>query len=116
MRKILLIGIICSLPGALANAATVKCEVDKAVLGGKKKPVPLTILKGAENKGPAEIEFEGHTFSAVWHQGDEFERQSSLAMRFGDIVSSMSDFTTKGHTGPINAMSKGHLRFQCWVE
>lgn len=76
----------------------------------------VTAVKGAEVKKTTETQFEGQKFSAIWNQGDEFDKQSRLTMKFGDLESSVYDFTLKDHKGPINVLSKGDLRFQCWNE
>ena len=67
-------------------------------------------------KKRVEIQFEGQTFSTVWNQGDKFEKQTHLTMRFGDLESSIYDFDPRDHKGPINILSRGELRFQCWAE
>jgi hypothetical protein len=98
-------------------ASNVRCDVMEAVLGSnKKKDVPVTIFRGGEEKPVKTVKFMGKTYSALWNQGDDFETQTSLTMKYGNLSSTIYDVLLPGRTGPLNVMEEGDIRFQCWID
>jgi len=105
--------LICMTACAPAQARAIACQVDEAVENGQVLSVPVTIQGETETYPP--VTFKGIGFSASWIKGDKHEPQAVFMMNYGDLNSSIYDFSPDGHAGPINVLSKNNIRFQCWV-
>ncbi len=98
-----------------SGSKNIECQVGEMTERGSSLRVPVTISQGAQIVALQPVLFKGKTFSARWIKESKFEKQSAFIMTFGDESSTLYDFSPEGHTGPINAIEKGDVRFQCWV-
>ena len=95
-----------------ASAKDIKCQIDKAVVGGGKAEVPVTVVQGAVIVDDQVVKFEGSKVSAKYQLGDEFESQTYLQLKFDDMVSTTYNVSESS----LYHLTKGDLRFQCWFE
>jgi hypothetical protein len=117
MRTILMVVFMAGI-AMPALAQTVACQVDDVTEPGSEVKVPVTVISGMSGGVGAlpPVEFKGAEFSAFWQKGDRYETQTSFDMFFGDMRSTIYDFSPdQPHIGPINVMHKGNTRFQCWL-
>jgi hypothetical protein len=98
--------------GSSASAKDINCQIDKAVMGGGKAEVPVSVVRGAVIVDDKNVTFEGSTVSAKYQLGDQFESQTYLQLKFDDMVSTTYNVSESS----LYHLTKADLRFQCWFE
>lgn len=94
-----------------AAAKEIRCQVDNVTREDSALPVPVT----SPHEPSQAVTYEGVQASAQWAEGDRFESQSFLRMGLDDTSSVIYDVDME-QTSPLNILSKGDVRFQCWAE
>ncbi len=95
-------------------AANIKCSVDK--MDAKMVDVKVEGLNiENENSEATGVVFEGKKISATFIEADEFEPISELHMQIGDLTSIVYNPNITVQYAPINILTQGKIRFQCYI-
>jgi hypothetical protein len=108
MKELLTVLVFLS-ASATTLAANLQCRVDEQRLGGEKLNVPVNKVS-ERGAGKESVQFLGHELKAELLQNG---RSFALVMDFDDLSSIMYEVPVL-RKGPVNVMTKGDVRFQCW--
>lgn len=90
---------------------TIKCSVDNMAGDGM---IDVNLVDQNSSQAVGKGEFKGHRVAVSWFKGTPQESQTSLAMSLDGFTSTMYDIKLEHQVGPLNVLTFGNVRFQCW--